>query len=113
MSGSATRTLVLHWNGRTWTRLSSPSAGTGAVLQGVAAPSATTAWAVGASVRAKVPQSLILHWNGRRWAREASPQPSRDGSVLNGIGAASARDTWAVGEFISPAGPATFAIHCC
>ena len=42
------RTLVLHWNGAKWTKVASPSpAGYSNYLGGVAATSASNAWAVG------------------------------------------------------------------
>jgi hypothetical protein len=49
-NGTVKRTLVLHWNGTSWTHQTSPNAGGSSldnVLQGVAATSSTDAWAVG------------------------------------------------------------------
>jgi hypothetical protein len=58
-------TLAAHWNGSGWTRVATPSPGTGisgSTLDGVSAVSASDAWAVGYGNG-----SLILHWNGSRW----------------------------------------------
>ena len=44
------KTLILHWNGKTWRRVPSPSPGGGGdSIYAVAATSATNAWAVGGS----------------------------------------------------------------
>lgn len=65
------RTLTLRWNGATWEKASSPSPGAEAALYGVAATSATNAWAVGAyetvSGSGGSDKTLILHWNGSAW----------------------------------------------
>jgi hypothetical protein len=64
--GVAYGTLVLHWNGTSWTVVPSPSpAGVGgSSLNAVSAASPSSAWAVGSTGR----HVLILHWNGARWA---------------------------------------------
>ena len=73
------RTLILHWNGRTWKKVSSPNAGGPGfhnnLLTGVSALSGS-AWAVGGFWNGSAPRTLALHWNGRDWARVASPNPS-------------------------------------
>jgi hypothetical protein len=62
-------------------------------LFGVAAVSASNAWAVGGDGSSP----LILHWNGRNWqqAPAANRPPGKYG--LNAVAALSARDAWAVG----------------
>jgi hypothetical protein len=92
------RTLIVHWNGRTWDRQSSPSPGGSQGLSveviGVAAISARGAWAVG---YASGYETLILHWDGRSWARVPSPRTARDGLLLS-VAATSAGNAWAVGR---------------
>jgi hypothetical protein len=81
------KTLILHWNGKTWKQVVSPnpnSAGNG--LQAVAALSSTNVWAVGSA-------GLILHWDGTAWKQETSPP--NIGS-LYGVTAPSATRIWAV-----------------
>jgi hypothetical protein len=114
-TGSADKTLILHWNGRTWKRVASPTIGTHAGLEGVTVVSATSAWASGGGYAhsGAAEQPLILHWNGRRWAREASPRPSPLDTGLFGISAASAHDGWAVGSYGTSTGVRAFAVHCC
>jgi hypothetical protein len=61
-------------------------------LSGVAATSASNAWAAGTG-RVK---TLIVHWNGTSWKQVPSPAPA--GSVLSAVAATSATSAWAVGN---------------
>lgn len=92
------RTLIVHWNGRTWTRQPSPSPGgkhgLAVGLVDVAAVSAGDAWAVG---YADGSSTLILRWNGTGWARVPSPKSAHDGVLLS-VAVTSARDAWAAGR---------------
>jgi len=100
-AGGEIRTLTLHWDGKTWTKVPSPNAGTGKnVLYGVAATSATNAWAVGFRFSGPLPNRIILeHWNGKTWAMTASPNPGSATNVLYGVAATSASNAWAVGDY--------------
>jgi hypothetical protein len=67
-------------------------------LAGVAATSASNAWAVGEYFKPGTGQTLIEHWNGQRWAAQPSPNASSaDG--LAGVAATSASNAWAVGSY--------------
>lgn len=90
------KTLVLHWNGRTWTRLPSPTPGTEAVLTAVHATSGTDAWAVGHTFTGTHASALLLHWNGHTWQQAKNPIPKTPAELL-GVTATSARNAWAVG----------------
>jgi hypothetical protein len=57
-------TLIARWNGTGWRRVPSPSPAGGAALAGVAAVSASSAWAVGDVGTGK---TLIERWNGTAW----------------------------------------------
>ena len=102
----ATETVALHWNGTSWSRVSSPnpggttSANDFSTLNGVSANSATDAWAVGAYLNPTTGalDTLVLHWNGTSWSKVASPSPG----VLGGVSADSATDAWAVGYHLNP-----------
>ena len=133
--------VLAHWNGSSWTRLSSPALQTpgeltavagfaggiwavgasrqttgghlgthlvvrvtgstvrtvpaprprGGALLGVAATSATNAWAVG-FIAGGPP--LILHWNGTAWKRSLLPRHSA--GQVNGVAATSATNAWAL-----------------
>jgi hypothetical protein len=108
------RTLIEHWNGRGWKVQANPSppvsggfSPTGAQLSGVAATSATNAWAVGYTYAFgpgsgnEFSQTIIEHWNGTDWKVQASANPgvaNGDGtSQLSGVTATSPTNVWAVG----------------
>jgi hypothetical protein len=109
----APRTLVLHWNGKKWTRVPSPNPATASTsaaemsdsLVSVAAASSRNVWAVGSyfvrSAKHHTDHTLVLHWNGHRWLQVASPSPGGPAhpSVLNGVTMAAADDVWAVGRY--------------
>jgi hypothetical protein len=98
----AQATLIEHWNGTAWRQVASPNPG-GVIdeLVGVAATSATNAWAVGHSLDGTAWRTLIEHWNGTAWRQEASPSPGSPAHVqsLDGVTATSARNAWAVGRY--------------
>jgi hypothetical protein len=107
------QTLVEHWNGTAWKRMPSPdprgSHGS-ASLFGVAASSATNAWAVGDYFKNGIEQALIMHWNGSKWKLAAAPRldkPSVPGA-LSSVTIVSATNVWAVGTVN---GKLTFAAH--
>jgi hypothetical protein len=107
--------LLSSWNGHRWSTVRvSIGAGAGR-LDGLAARSATDAWAVGTVYSHRgggTGQPLTEHWNGRRWARV--PAPGAAGwpySMLNGVAAGSADDVWAVGEAAKPGATRPLAEH--
>ena len=106
------RTLIQHWDGTRWSIVPSPSPDNQInELRGVAALSATDAWAVGYSSgiqsEANI-DTLILHWDGATWSEVPSPNVALNAAnQLFGIGAISARDIWAVGS----AGGGALAMH--
>ena len=73
-TGGSVKTLILQWNGTVWKQVPSPTPAGGAVLSGVAAVSAGSAWAVGNTGGASS-KTLILRWNGTAWAQVPSPSP--------------------------------------
>jgi hypothetical protein len=103
-SGHPSSTLILHWNGRKWSRVASPNPGfqTNDLL-GVSALTPKDAWAVG-DMENFVVQSVVLRWNGKAWSQVASPHPGSSYSVLDGVSAKSASDAWAVGYYSSTKG---------
>jgi hypothetical protein len=72
-------------------------------LFGVAATSATNAWAVGeffSGARHKL-QTLVERWDGTAWMVEPSPNVDSHRNELFGVAATSSTDAWAVGDFFS------------
>jgi len=102
---SSSRTLVVHWNGRSWRQIGSPSVGgTTRInkLLGVSAPSRSTAWAVGEwSPAVLSSRTLAERWNGASWHVVPSPSPGTPGgfTTLSAVAAASSAQAWAVGSY--------------
>jgi hypothetical protein len=63
----------MHWNGKTWAPVSSPSVASRSdqnSLTGIAATSGSNAWAVGSyypAVEGAPVRALFLRWNGSGW----------------------------------------------
>jgi hypothetical protein len=116
------RTLVLHWSGRTWKRVASPNPGPRqyqwSELSAVAAVSRTSVWTVG-SYNARVrrghgfsnqPRTLALHWNGKTWKHVPSPTPRASGG-LAAVAAVGPNNVWAVGGYRNGHGGRVLAEH--
>lgn len=99
----AVGTVIEHWNGRRWSLVrGARSRRCPVFLYGVAARSASLAWAVGYCGQAGSHTPVIERWNGRRWSVQRSPgTPASAVSELNGVTATSAHNAWAVGEYKS------------
>jgi cysteine-rich repeat protein len=76
--------LILHWNGTSW---SSVTSGTTLSLRSVWAVSSSVAWSVGDSGR-------IVYWNGTSWAIQTSGTTSN----LRAVWASSSANAWAAGD---------------
>jgi hypothetical protein len=97
--GVNARALILHWNGRKWSKVASPNP-VGRALLGVSAASVGDAWAVGQYTNAGgQAATLTEHWNGRKWSKVASPGPSPgEGNGLSGVSTLTPKEAWAVGS---------------
>src|ERR1051325_1615535 len=93
------KTLVLHWNGLSWSVVPSPNPGPGNnVLYGVTAVSPGDAWAVGWYYDAQfIGRPLVLRWNGSAWMQVAAPRASTDFNALQSVTATGPADAWAGG----------------
>jgi len=87
--------LVLHWNGSAWSRVTSPDVGNAqTVLKDVIALSQKDAWAVGYTTDFGGGASAVaLHWDGTRWSVAAAPALG----TLDTVAALSPADIWASG----------------
>jgi hypothetical protein len=98
-------TLIEHYDGASWKVVSSPNAPNVSFnyLNGVAATSSSTIWAVGYytnNPNSGPDYTLIEHWNGTKWSIVSSPKVSNSvGSVLFGVAAIKVSDAWAVGVY--------------
>jgi hypothetical protein len=94
----APKILMLHWNGKAWSRVTSPSVLTATgELAAITAVSAKSAWAVGytGGIGTGKNHSLLLHWNGSTWSQVTSPAPVTGGNLA--AITATAKSGWAVG----------------
>ncbi|HEX4433639.1 MAG TPA: hypothetical protein VH012_02340 [Acidimicrobiales bacterium] len=84
-SGMASGLLLQHWNGNSWTDVSSsvPEAATGGILSSVTCVSSNQCWAVGSQGTFGgggggnfQPHAFLENWNGSSWSIEPSPNVS-------------------------------------
>src|SRR4029079_11085749 len=71
--------FVEHWNGTSWSIVSTPSPPdtTNSQLKGVSCPSTTSCYAVGYYFNGSVTNTILVeHWNGTRWSVMTSPNPA-------------------------------------
>ncbi len=102
-SSHANQTLTEHWNGTSWSVVTSPNVTAGDnVLTSVAAVSTGNVWAVGNAFdnTDSTSQTLIEHWNGASWSVVTSPNVSST-NYLSSVAVVSANDIWAVGDYYS------------
>ena len=91
--GGGEHALVLHWNGRHWSRAALPPIGERTFLHGVAAR-AGSAWAVGdRGIAPHQHRTLTERWDGTRWMTAESPS----GFDLAGISLPAHGRPWTVG----------------
>jgi hypothetical protein len=90
------KTLILHWNGRTWRSDTSAPVLFGGLCCVTA--SASQAWSVGQASGATTSAALALHWTGGRWY--VVPINSPRGTQLTGVTATGPDAAWAVGDAI-------------
>jgi hypothetical protein len=110
-TGGTDLNLVLHWDGRKWSRVATPDPGGTAsgdfsLLQSVSCPSPGSCWAVGAYGSHGIQSTSLnqaLHWNGRKWSRVATPDPDGTGggasNLLFDLACTSSASCWAVGGY--------------
>ena len=95
--------LIEHWNGRRWKvvlRRLNPL-GNVDYFAGVAATSATSAFAAGA-LESQYGFPLIDQWDGAQWRVDKTPTPGGDcgcAAILTGVAATSPGNAWAVGQY--------------
>jgi hypothetical protein len=119
---AATLTLIEHWDGASWTVVTSPNVGPNSVyqsnrLEGIAAVSPTDIWAFGSYFAANGSghqMTLLLHWDGSAWSVAPSPNPTKDGflsDILFAGVAPSPGNVWIVGAEDEAPHDGTLAIH--
>src|ERR1700683_2583888 len=99
--GVNTKTLIEHWNGKSWRKVASPNEGTGDLLKAVYALSTTNVWAAGSYFNGTAGRTLIEHWNGKSWSVVPSPDLGSGSNEISSIRGNSARDIWAAGDAVT------------
>lgn len=93
------QSLIMHFDGSTWTSVAAPPAND-ASLEGVVALASDDVWAVGwkfsISLFWHVPYAL--HWDGSSWTEIPMPTSSPQGGRLFGVTGASPTKVYAVGH---------------
>jgi hypothetical protein len=98
-SSNVDQTLTEHWNGTSWSIVTSPNMGTSTnLLNGVTAVASNDVWAVGEFFNNGIYQTLTEQWNGTSWSIVASANAGTANNFLDCVAAVSANDIWAVGE---------------
>jgi hypothetical protein len=120
-SNNIMRTLIEHWNGKSWKVVPSPNVGSPTtilnnIITEVVAITATDIWTSGDYVLANGnTQTLMEHWNGSQWSVVQTPNIGSGGDYFQGIAADSANNIWAVGAYVDLANhqQLTLIEHCC
>ncbi|HZS15904.1 MAG TPA: hypothetical protein VFC09_15015 [Candidatus Dormibacteraeota bacterium] len=89
VTGGAWKTLIAHYDGRTWAIVPSPPTGGAQVLEAISCRTATDCWAVGG------PGPLVEHDSGSGWKLVSSAQ---NGGELTGVACGGPDDCWGVGN---------------
>lgn len=99
------RTLMEHWDGVSWTRVTSPNVGqpAGGQLGDVVALATDDVWAVGSYGQGAPSRTLIERWDGATWSVVPSPNKGPFPNSLSAIDAVAADDIWAVGTWFTKA----------
>jgi hypothetical protein len=111
------QTLILHWNGLSWSVVPSPSVGAigNNRLYAVSSVSSSDVWAVGHYLLGTAAQTLTLHWDGTDWTHVPAPNPGSSGNYLRGleaeVNAVGQTEAWAVGYHSSGGLAETLALH--
>ena len=117
-----TMTLIEHYDGTSWSVVSSPNVGPNSQyqsnrLKSVTAVSPADIWAYGSYFAASGSENqmtLLLHWNGTAWSLAPSPNPTSssflDDILFSGV-VAGRGDVWLFGSEAASPYTATLAIH--
>lgn len=100
------RTLSLHWDGKEWSIVPTPSPGALNSLNAISVVSSDEVWAVGdTTVNALTGSSqlLVTRWDGKRWQRVETGVEERN-ATLSAVAALSSNDIWAAGSYTDKLG---------
>jgi hypothetical protein len=95
-SGLSSTTLAEHFDGTSWSVVTTPTLKKGGFFEGTAAVASNDVWTVGGAGSLPPFQPLFEHWDGTSWSVISSP-PLSNGGFLNGATAVATNDVWSVG----------------
>ena len=98
-SGSGYHTLILHWDGTSWSVIPSPDVNGNGYLRGVSADMANESWAVGTYTDGDFTRPMALFWNGTAWSIVTLPITPARGYLESVVSLPGASDVWAVGYY--------------
>ena len=93
------RTLIEHWDGTTWSVVSSPNVGNSSALHVIAVEAPDDVWAVGSYYIRSMFQTLTEHWDGTTWSVVSSPNVGNQSNYLGAVSIVGPADVWAVGSY--------------
>jgi hypothetical protein len=101
------RTLLLHWNGKHWSRVSVPSVTYG-WMTAIDAVSPDNVWVIGnGSPNSNGLKFFVLHWNGRTWHQSTTPVQYATANAI----AATRNEVWISDYTYSGGGETTAFLH--
>lgn len=106
-NGAVSKTLIEHWDGMSWTIVSSPNRGDGDDLHAIAALAPNDIWAVGDN---DTSTALAEHWDGSQWHIVSTPSLGTY-ARLSSVSAFAANNIWAVGFADTSSGYQTLVEH--
>ncbi len=107
ISANLSHNLIMHYNGATWSIVSSPNVANGNQgLRGISAVNPNDAWAIGESTDATSSDAtpLLLHWNGVKWAIVPGYNLGEPYSVLVGVAAYGPNNVYTLGDWATDTG---------
>ena len=119
---NGSRPLIEHWDGSSWTIVTSVVPSDHSRLNGVSCASPTNCWAAGYwfDAASNSTKTLLEHWDGETWSVVDSPNATKispliasfgDSSVLYDVDCASGSDCVAVGTYFDGLTSATLALR--
>jgi hypothetical protein len=99
---SVYKPLIMHWDGSSWSVVTSPDPAGDSLLSKVSAGSADDVWAVGYTSQCGHGggkcTTMAMHWNGSTWTVASTlDPPSSYLNALLGVAVIGSGDVWAVG----------------
>jgi hypothetical protein len=94
VGGQDSAPLIEHWNGKSWSLVSSPTPSEPAMLRSVSGSAPDDVWAVGTTTTTPN-HTLVEHWDGHHWSLVSDAVSGK--GMLNGVIALARDNVWAVG----------------